>query len=61
MKNRPSWVWPKSNMRMVLGCCRREQARASFEKRWTQVGSAAICGFSTLMAMTRSIETWRAL
>jgi hypothetical protein len=21
-------------MRMVLGCCRREQARASFEKRW---------------------------
>ena len=61
MKNRPSEVWPKSNMRMVLGCCSREHAFASLEKRWIHWVSPAICGFSTLIAMTRSIETWRAL
>ena len=29
MNSRPSWVWPKSNMRMVFGCWSREQALAS--------------------------------
>ena len=29
MNSRPSVVWPKSNMRMVFGCCSFEQALAS--------------------------------